>query len=74
MDDNRFDRAGRSNRLDVLPELKIAVRMDEGGWIQSDEFLAGVTVHLARSRIGFDHPVGLRIKDDQPVADRFKDI
>jgi hypothetical protein len=61
------------NRLDVLGEPVRAVRVNEAVRVQTNEFVASVTVHLASRRIGLDHEAGEQIMDGDPVRGGFED-
>ena len=74
MDNERFDHAARFSRADMFPKQDLAFRKHEDRWIQSDEFLASVAVHLTRGGVGFNHYFLFNIIEDQPVARGFKDV
>ena len=74
MDTERFKHAIRFSRPDLLPEQGMAFRKHEDSRFQSYEFRASVAVHLARSRISFNHGVQPDIIDNQPIACGFEDV
>jgi hypothetical protein len=66
--------AARLSCLDILVKQGATVGMDKGVQVQASEFLVRATVHSACREIGLDHPSGLCITEDDPVAERFQDV
>ena len=74
MNNERLEHTTRFSRAGVLAEQGMTFWKHKLFWIQANEFLTSVTMHLAGGRVGFNHPVPLNVVDDQPITGSLKDI